>query len=86
MKQFLRFHIMLTPWMVEVLFWLGLVTCISASVVQFIYLNIWRGIGILVLGPIIIRIMCELIIIVFRIHDTLKDIAHNQDVHNGKGS
>jgi hypothetical protein len=86
MWDFLTFRKMLTPIVIQVLFWLGVVACILGGI-GAILVGIARidrtpeliGIGILavVFGPLVMRIYCEWLIVLFRINDTLTEIMHN---------
>lgn len=83
MKDFLAFRTMLTPVLIQAVFWIGL--AISASVGLAFLLSgisaqygggrhaVW-GILILLLGPLAVRIYCEILIIFFRINETLTEI------------
>lgn len=81
MKDFWNFKKMITPIIIQVLFWLGVLGCIIGGIVQIVsgieYPDpgmIFAGIAWLILGPIVVRIYCELLIILFSINDTLTDI------------
>lgn len=81
MKDFWNFKKMITPIIIQVLFWLGVLGCIIGGIVQIVsgieYPDpgmIFEGIAWLILGPIVVRIYCELLIILFSINDTLTDI------------
>ena len=88
MWDFLTFRKMLTPIVIQFLFWLGVVACILGGI-GAILVGIARidrtpeliGIGILavVFGPLVTRIYCEWLIVLFRINDTLTDIRHNTE-------
>jgi len=88
MWDFLTFRKMLTPIVIQVLFWLSVVACILGGI-GAILAGIARiertpeliGIGILavVFGPLVMRIYCEWLIVLFRINDTLTDIRRNTD-------
>jgi len=88
MWDFLTFRKMLTPVVIQILFWLGVVACILGGI-GAILAGIARinrvpeliGIGILavVFGPLVMRIYCEWLIVLFRINDTLTDIRRNTD-------
>ena len=84
MKDFLAFRTMLTPIIIQAVFWLGVVVCV---IVGLIYIltgvgqygggpNVLKGVLILFLGPIGVRIYCEILIIFFRINETLTEIKH----------
>jgi hypothetical protein len=88
MWDFLTFRKMLTPIVIQILFWLGVVACILGGI-GAILAGIARidrtpeliGIGILavVFGPLVMRIYCEWLIVLFRINDTLTDIRRNTE-------
>ena len=84
--DYLKFKRMITPPLLKLLFWIGVFACICESVRLIVE---WpsssgipaggRAILILVLGPIAIRLACELLLITFSIHDTLVEIRDNLD-------
>jgi hypothetical protein len=76
MKDFLLFKRMVTPIIIQALFWLLLVMVISSVISYFIHKEIFTGIITLILGPIFVRVLCETIIVFFRINDNLADIRH----------
>jgi len=84
MKDFLAFRTMVTPIIIQVIFWLGLAVCVVAGFVYIVIgaeqvdgaANILKGVLVLVLGPLAVRIYCEILIIFFRINETLTEIKH----------
>lgn len=82
MKDFFNFQKMITPVIIKLLFWLGILGCIIAGILQIVIgimegfdrELVFMGIGYIVLGPIVVRIYCELLIVLFSINDTLTDI------------
>jgi len=82
MKDFWNFKKMITPIIIQVLFWLGVLGCIIGGIVQIVLGifegpdpgMIFAGIVWLILGPIVVRICSELLIILFSINDILIDI------------
>ena len=75
MGDFLRFRRMVTPVLIQVLFWLGLLATVGAGVVMMITEDVLVGLAILVLGPIAVRVYAELLIVLFRIHTALQRMA-----------
>ena len=77
MQDFLSFRRMITPFIVQVLFWLG---AFAAIVVGFVLLiqgeddEKYVGLAVLVIGPLILRVYAEMLIVFFRINETLTDI------------
>ena len=90
MKDFLLFRRMVTPYIIMVIFWLAVIVLIGGMVVASVTLIgssdndngssiaalcIMWPIG-LPLGILVIRIYCELLILFFRINETLTDIKN----------
>jgi len=84
MKDFLAFRTMLTPVIIQVIFWLGALICVIIGLVFILSgigqhggaANVLKGLLLLILGPIAARIYCEILIIFFRINETLTEIKH----------
>ena len=85
MYAFLRFKKMITPIIIQILFWIGVVVCVIGGILQIVSgvstpyggggSIVFMGILLLLLGPILVRVGCELIIVLFNIHDMLAIIA-----------
>lgn len=75
MNDFLTFRRMITPVVIQVLFWLGVIVTVILSIAQ----SREQPIMILgvIIGPFIVRIYCEILIVLFRINETLTDIRRN---------
>ena len=77
---------MLTPIIIQILFWIGVVVCVIAGIIQIVSgINapyggggsvVFMGILLLLLGPILVRVSCELMLVLFSIHDTLLKIKN----------
>lgn len=80
MEDFLSFRKMLTPIIIQVLFWIGVLATVISGLVMMTQggSNIAMGVLSIVLGPIIVRIYCELLIVIFRINDTLTEIKNSK--------
>jgi hypothetical protein len=81
-KDFLAFRTMITPVIIQIVFWIGVAVCVITGI---IYMSLSSRLGagaplyglmILVLGPVLVRIYCEILIIFFRINETLTEIKH----------
>jgi len=85
MKDFLAFRTMVTPVIIQILFWVGTLICIIVGAFMIIfgssyygsqgYLGV-KGVLLILLGPLVVRIYCEILIIFFRINETLTEIKH----------
>ena len=76
MNEFLSFRKFLTPVIIQMLFWLGAVICFIGGLVALVG-GSWAGLLVMVIGPLGVRIYCELLIVVFRMSDFLNRIAKN---------
>ena len=77
MKDFFTFKRMLTPMLIQVLMILGVVTLILTGLVGIFYQHeILKGLIIIVFGPIAVRLVAELLVLFFRLNETLTDIYH----------
>ena len=82
-KEILSFKKMITPVIIQILFWIGIAgVVISALVVMGTSLGrygsgvggFFGGLVFLVVGPVLVRVYFELLIILFRMNDTLNEI------------
>jgi hypothetical protein len=78
MGNFIRFETMITPILIQILFWLAVVICV---IVGFFAIEsvpqIGIGLAVIIFGPILARIYAEILIVIFRINDHLRQIQHN---------
>jgi len=78
MKDFLTFKKMITPMIIQVLFWIGVAAVVIGGFVSmFQYGGFWKGLLMVLIGPFIIRLWTELLIITFSINDSLRIIKNN---------
>jgi hypothetical protein len=80
-NEFLTFRKMVTPVFIQVVFWLGLVANLGVSIYTMTRggISILLGFLLILLGSLMVRVYCELVILLFRIYDSLRAIE-------GKGS
>ena len=82
MNDFLTFRRMVTPLIIQVLFWVGagasalfgLITIVTGLSGFGSGYAVLVGLLLLVGGPLVVRIYCELLILAFRMNETLTDI------------
>jgi|SRR5699024_2605280 len=88
--SFLKFERMITPVFIQIMFWVGFLGSFIAGLGLIGYgiisssggfLEILIGIGVLFVGPLMVRIYCELLIVVFKMHGSLLDIRSS--ISNG---
>lgn len=84
MRDFIDFRRMVTPVIIQVFFWIGVVGSVVAGLTLILGGGtaemsqaeaIGAGLLTLVFGPLAIRLYAELLIVVFRINETLTDIS-----------
>ena len=73
MKQFINYETMITPGIVKVLSWIGMVVALIVGLLG-IAVDPLTGIGTAILGPVAVRIYAEILLIIFEIHKTLTQI------------
>ena len=86
MRDFWAFRTMLTPIIIQILFWIGAALCLIAGAIMIIYgatqfqagegKYLWQGVLLFVLGPLGVRVYCEILMVFFRINETLTEIKH----------
>ena len=83
LSDFIKFKKMITPLIIQILFWVGAVFSIVGGLITMATsfgryggggAQILGGLLIVVLGPVIVRIYCELLILLFRMNETLTEI------------
>ena len=85
-SDFLSFRKMVTPIIIQILFWLGVIIAIIFGIVSIVYgvvrsdvPTLLYGLLGLILGPLVVRIYCEILILFFRINETLTEISNKID-------
>ncbi len=81
MGDFVSFRRMLTPIIIQIIYW------VATAAVVLVGLGLlgggdtggqrFGGLLLIVLGPIGVRIYAEILIVIFRINETLTEIRHN---------
>lgn len=77
MKDFLTFRKMISPILVQILFWLVIIFIIFTAIVDILQGVSYRIVfEILIIGPLVTRIICELLILFFRIQADVNQIKN----------
>ena len=89
MNDFLSFRKMITPVIIKIIFWIGVAASVIFGIVMIVFGaqgmmygyggagTVWLGIGYIFLGPILVRVYCEILIIFFRMNETLTEIKNS---------
>ena len=73
MKQFINYEYMITPGVVKILSYIGMLVALVVGLFG-ITVDPFTGIGTAILGPIAVRICAEILLIIFEIQKTLTQI------------
>lgn len=83
MGGYLSFDKMITPIFIKIAFWIGVVGSLIAGIGAIItgllsegfgFIQILGGLLVIVIGPLVVRIYCELLIIFFKMHQSINEI------------
>jgi len=79
MNDFLSFRTMITPVIIKIIFLIGVVWTVIAALLTMLQggVNVLAGLIFLFVGPLLVRIYCEILIVIFRINETLTEIKQN---------
>jgi len=78
LKEASSFDTMITPVVIKIVFWIGVIGCVIGGIGMFFNdSGIVSGLLCILLGPLVVRIYCEIIIIMFKIFQALKQIENN---------
>lgn len=89
--DFWAFRRMITPVIIQVIFWIGVVACVIGGIALIAIGNdtdegglIFIGIMVMLVGPVIVRIQCEMAVVFFRINETLTETKNEiTEIKNG---
>jgi Domain of unknown function (DUF4282) len=80
MQKYLGFDELITPTIIKIIYWIGIAVIIIGVIASLFVAGFGPFIGALiggVIGLVFWRVWCEIMLILFRIHDDLKVIARN---------
>ncbi len=86
MEDFLKFRKMITPVIIQIIFWVGVVASVLAGLISIVGgasasygggMMVLAGLLWIFVGPIIVRIYCEILIVLFSINDRLSEISNS---------
>ena len=75
MKAFLNYEYMITPGVLKIISYIGMVLAVIAGLFTAFTVQLWEGLGVAILGPIVVRIYAELMLVIFEMHKELKKIS-----------
>lgn len=84
MGKFLSFDKMITPVFIKIAFWLGVIGSLISGVgvlfsgmiaSHFGFVQIIFGLLIMLIGPVVVRVYCELLIVLFKMHESMQQMG-----------
>lgn len=75
LKDILTFKTMITPLVVQVFFWLGIVMVVLGGLGAIFTGQFFYGLAMILIGPLLVRIYAELILVIFKINQGVQEIA-----------
>ena len=78
MRDLFVFDEMLTPKIITFIYWLFLFLSVVSGLTTMFAGSFLMGVGIIVGGIIMSRIYCELMIVLFKIHENIKKLAEKE--------
>lgn len=86
-RDFLAFRKFATPFLIQLVFWAGTLAFIAWGAGLIAAADhawretdtamVWAGLGVMLIGPAMLRIAGELVMVVFRIHERLDALGHH---------
>lgn len=86
MGKFITFERMITPIFIQLLFWISFIAIIISSFIMIGYgivssqgswMHVVGGIIFIFISPIVLRVYCEILIVVFKMQQALNDIRNH---------
>ena len=74
MNEYITFDKFITPIIIQILFWLGLAGIVVFSLLAIVQGQGVQGLVLLLVGPIIWRVYMELLLVLFKIYEELREI------------
>ena len=73
-QDLLFLNSMITPKVMTFIYWLMLLACVIGGLVAMFSVNFFAGLFSILFGSVLVRMWCELVIVLFRINEALQDI------------
>lgn len=83
LNKFFNFDEMVTPVIIKIIYWIGVALVVLSGLVSIIAgigshfgggIQVLGGLLMIVIGPLFVRIWCELMIVLFEIHKNIVEI------------
>ncbi len=81
--DFVMFRRMVAPIIIMIIFWVGVIGMVVTGLIGMVagamsgrFEGVFIGLMMTLIGPLYVRVMCEVMIVIFRISETLTDIKN----------
>ncbi|HHY21208.1 MAG TPA: DUF4282 domain-containing protein [Bacilli bacterium] len=83
MQKYISFDRMITPTIIKIIFWIAIVFSVITGLGMIVSglssyygsgAQVFMGIVTIVVGPLLARVYCELLIVIFKMQESLTDI------------
>ncbi len=75
MGEYLTFKKMITPMVIQILFWIGVVLVVISGLMAMVSGEFLVGLLTILLGPVLVRVYAEIIMVMFKINDGVQRMA-----------
>ena len=79
MNDFLMFRKMVTPILIQIVFWVVVVAAIATGLKYLLADQNPAGLAIIILGPLVARVYAEMLILIFKINEAVTEIKNNTE-------
>jgi ABC-type multidrug transport system fused ATPase/permease subunit len=77
MEDYMSFKKMITPIIIQIVFWLAVVVVLIAGLILIVQgEQRLAGLALIIVGPFVVRIYAELLMLMFRINETLTEVSN----------
>ena len=79
MNDFLMFRKMVTPILIQIVFWVAVIGAILTGLYYLVSAEYLMGLAIIILGPLVARVYAEMLILIFKINEAVTEIKNNTE-------
>ena len=78
-QEFSSFKKMITPTFIQIIFWVGVVVIAIVGLYFMVKASFLLGLLYFLLGPVVWRIYCEILIVIFKIHENVNALNQKKE-------
>ncbi len=73
------FKTMVSPVLIQIIFWVGVLVCIVGGFVTMFSGFFLTGLGQILIGPLVLRVFCEVFMVTFKINEGIQTLVAEQE-------